>query len=84
MKMTLGDFLRGAGFAGLVILVFGLITLGIIDNHKQEKKFKSECVAVAGRIVYDDNELECHKSGFEIAEFGENSPKNPVWNDRVD
>jgi hypothetical protein len=83
MRGVLGNFLKGVGITGAVALVFGLIILGVIDTNKKEKAFKAECIAVAGRVVYDDNELECHKNGFEIAEFRENSPHNPVWNDRV-
>lgn len=83
MSTTVKSFLQAAGFTGLVVLIFGFIILGAIHTNRQEKTFKSDCVAVQGHVVYDDNELECHKNGFEIAEFGENSPRDPVWNDRV-
>ncbi len=83
MKSKLAEIFGGIMMVLGTLIVLAMIAFGIYHNHKQEQKFKSECVAVAGRVVYDDNELECHKNGYEIAEFGENSPNNPVWNDRV-
>jgi hypothetical protein len=67
----------GRASAVLTFLVVVLLFSGIgYFAYKSEQDFKKQCVAAAGRALYDnDGDLECYVDGIEIAEHGENSPK---------
>lgn len=68
MGFVVASFLLSALFIGLPVYYFGM---------KAESDFRNECSSVQGVAVNDDGELECHVNGEEIAELGENSPKQP-------
>lgn len=57
-----------------VSAIAAVIWLGI----RAENNFRSECKAVGGYTVTDDDgDIECYRGDREIAEFGENSPRDP-------
>lgn len=60
-----------------VLFVAVFIVLPLHLGMKAESRFRDECYSVSGVVVSDDGEIECHVAGREIAELGENSPKQP-------
>jgi hypothetical protein len=65
------------GVLAVAALVFLFVVAPIWYTFHQEGVFRDECYSVSGVVVNDDGELECHVGGQEIAEFGENSPRQP-------
>lgn len=64
-------------FILMVVGALGTVVYAVHASVQAENRFKAECVEVGGRSFWEDDDLECWKDNREIAEFGENSPKQP-------